>query len=114
MVAFYIGNQISGSLASTMAFATLCLARLFEGFDSRGKSSLLKLKISTNWYSLGAFLLGTLLLAAVIFITPLHSLMDIDGALSPINILQILCLSIIPFAITQIARIIIELFTRKK
>ena len=114
MVAFYIGNQISGSLASTMAFATLCLARLFEGFDSRGKSSLLKLKISTNWYSLGAFLLGTLLLAAVIFITPLHSLMDIDGALSQINILQILCLSIIPFAITQIARIIIELFTRKK
>ena len=40
IIAFYAGNPMKTPLtASTMAFATLCLARLFHGFNCRGKGS---------------------------------------------------------------------------
>ncbi len=113
MLAFMIGNQISGTLASTMAFATLCLARLFEGFDSRGKYSLFKLGVVTNIHSIGAFAAGVMFLAATLFITPFHGFMDIDSALTANNIIEIVALSIVPFAITQFLRVIRETVTKK-
>ncbi len=114
MIAFVIGNGISAAMASTMAFATLCLARLFEGFDSRGKYSLIKLGIKTNLYSLGAFVIGALLLSAVIFIPALHGFMDISGLLTVANLVQILILASIPFIVTQILRVIKEIFAKEK
>lgn len=114
MVAFMIGNQISGALASTMAFATLCLARLFEGFDSRGKYSLFKLGVVTNVYSIGAFAAGVMFLAAALFITPLHGFMDIDSALTADNIIEIAALSVVPFVVTQLLRVIREAVTKKR
>lgn len=114
MIAFVIGNGISAAMASTMAFATLCLARLFEGFDSRGKYSLIKLGIKTNLYSLGAFVIGALLLSAVIFIPALHGFMDISGLLTVANLFQILILAAIPFIVTQILRVIKEFFIKEK
>ena len=114
MVAFLIGNQVSGALASTMAFATLCLARLFEGFDSRGKYSLFKLGVVTNVYSIGAFAAGVMFLAAALFITPLHGFMDIDGALTANNIIEIAALAVVPFAVTQLFRVIREAVTKKQ
>ena len=114
MVAFMLGNAVSPTLASTMAFATLCLARLFEGFDSRGKYSLIKLGINTNLYSLGAFCVGVLFLTAALFITPLHGFMNIDSAITADNIIQIAALSAIPFALTQVLRMIREIVTRNK
>lgn len=108
MIAFLLGNQTSGTLASTMAFATLCLARLFEGFDSRGKYSLFKLGVTTNISSIGAFAAGVLFLTAALFITPLHGFMDIDSALSANNIIEIAALAVIPFAVTQLLRVIKE------
>lgn len=39
MIAFHIGlNQGGPLLASTMAFATLCLSRLVHGFNSKSKN----------------------------------------------------------------------------
>ncbi len=114
MIAFMIGNQVSGTLASTMAFATLCLARLFEGFDSRGKYSLFRLGVVTNVYSIGAFMAGALLLAAALFITPLHGFMDIDGAVSGMNIIQSAALAVIPFALTQLLRVIREAVAKNR
>lgn len=108
MTAFMLGNAVSAELASTMAFATLCLARLFEGFDSRGKHSLVKLGINTNLYSLGAFCAGVLFLSAALFITPLHGFMDISPDLAAGNIIQIAALAAVPFAVTQVVRIIKE------
>ncbi len=114
MIAFMLGNQVSGALASTMAFATLCLARLFEGFDSRGKYSLFKLGVVTNVYSIGAFAAGVMFLAAALFITPLHGFMDIDSALTANNIIEIAALSVVPFAVTQLLRVIREAVTKKR
>lgn len=110
MTAFLLGNQVSGTLASTMAFATLCLARLFEGFDSRGNESLFRLGIVTNIYSVGAFVAGALFLSAALFITPLHSFMDIDPMLSAENIIEITALAAVPFVLTQLFRVLKEIF----
>lgn len=114
MGAFIIGYNISAGMASTMAFATLCLARLFEGFDSRSRFSLFKIKFTTNVYSIGACVIGLLLLSAVLFITPIHAIMDIDTAFTAMHGLQILGLSLIPFVVTQISRGIIELVKKIK
>ncbi len=113
MVAFMIGNSISDAMASTMAFATLCLARLFEGFDSRGKYSLAKLGFTSNKFSIGAFLAGALFLACALFITPIHSFMNVSDEFAMVNALQILGLAVIPFAATQIARMIREAVSKK-
>ncbi len=119
MIAFFVGYQaapVEGSettLASTMAFATLCLARLFEGFDSRGRHSLFKLGFLTNKASIGAFLIGSLFLACALFITPLHGFMSIDPALTLGHIGIIAGLAAVPFVLTQMARGIKELVTRK-
>ena len=95
-------------MASTMAFSVLCMARLFEGFDSRGKYSLSRLKIMTNKFSLGAFLSGTVLLAAVLIIPACHGFMKISDEITLINLAEIIGLAFIPFAITQIVRMIKE------
>ena len=75
MIAFYLGLHQSGAaLASTMAFATLTLARLFHGFNCRGERSIFRLGLGSNKYSLLAFGAGVLLLAAVLFVPGLQGL----------------------------------------
>ncbi len=104
MFAFLIGMQINDGMACSMAFATLCLARLFHGFNCRGTRSIFRLP--SNMYSVGAFLVGTLLLMAVLFIPALHELFDIDSALQITNILQIIGLAFAPTLLIQLVRII--------
>ena len=110
MTAFMLGKSHSDSaaMASTMAFGTLCLARLFEGFDSRGKYSLAKLGITTNSFSLGAFFLGAAFLVCALMITPVHGFMDVSNSFTAMNLLQVAGLAVIPFAVTQICRMIRE------
>lgn len=110
MIAFMIGRNTadSAAMASTMAFATLCLSRLFEGFDSRGNSSLAKLGFTTNKFSILAFAVGAAFLSCALFITPFHGFMNISNALTGTNILQILGLAAVPFVVTQIFRMIRE------
>ena len=51
-VAFYLGDSVNALTASTMAFATLTLARLFHGFTCRSESSIIKIGIRSNlWLS---------------------------------------------------------------
>ena len=53
IISFYGGNpNLNPKAASTMAFSTLCLARLFHGFNCRGNQSIFKLGITTNIYSI--------------------------------------------------------------
>ncbi len=77
MTAYHIGLAENASLASTMAFATLTLARLFHGFNCRGEQSIFKLGLRTNKYSIYAFAAGTLLLATVLLVPGLHPLFTI-------------------------------------
>ncbi|MGN1206590.1 MAG: cation-translocating P-type ATPase [Eubacterium sp.] len=74
ITAFFEGLRIDAETAATMAFATLTLARLLHGFTCRSERSLVDIKLSTNWWSIGAFVVGTLFLAMVLFIPPLRAL----------------------------------------
>ncbi|WP_093987845.1 cation-translocating P-type ATPase [Massiliimalia timonensis] len=105
LVAFYLGLTVNAATASTMAFATLCLGRLWHGFNARGKGSLVKLGFFKNPYSIGAFCLGAGLLALVLLCPPLERLFSI-APLNGFQLLAILVCSIVPTLLIQLFRII--------
>ncbi|MFQ9617415.1 MAG: cation-translocating P-type ATPase, partial [Clostridium butyricum] len=52
MIAYHIGlSKGSVGTAMTMAFATLCIARLFHGFNCRGKKSIFSIGLFSNRFS---------------------------------------------------------------
>lgn len=106
MVAFHMGLRTGdAALASTMAFATLTLARLFHGFNCRSEQFLFKIGLFSNKASVGAFVAGVLLLALVLFVPVLGRLF----AVSPLTLVQIgmvVGLAVIPTIVIQIGRLI--------
>ena len=114
MIAFYIGYSAGdAALASTMAFATLTLARLFHGFNCRTSHSIFKSGLLTNMYSVVAFLVGALLLVIVLFVPVISHWFSV----TPINQYQfglIWLLAFIPTFIIQIIKSVIDLKNRKK
>ena len=108
ITAFFAGLFTSAAVASTMAFATLTLARLFHGFNCRGKKSIFKLGLSSNLASVGAFFAGVLLLSLVLFVPSLHPLFcvaDITG----MQTLMIFVLAIAPTIIIQLIKVISDI-----
>lgn len=105
MSEYHIGIATSAAMASTMAFATLTLARLFHGFNCRGRESIFRLGLLSNKYSLYAFGAGVGLLALVIFVPVLHGVFSIES-LSIQAIGQIVVLSFVPTLIIQFVKII--------
>ena len=104
MTAYHIGITGSPAMASTMAFATLAMARLFHGFNCRIKESIFKIGLGSNKYSLYAFAAGVCLLALVIFVPFLHSVFSVEN-LSATAIAQIIGLSFIPTVIIQLVKL---------
>lgn len=103
MTAFYIGLQTDAAVASTMAFATLTLARLFHGFNCRGKKNIFRLGFKSNPYSLAAFASGTLLLAIVIFVPFMHGLFSVAD-ITTTAVWQIIGLAVLPTVVIQILK----------
>lgn len=89
-----------GEEASTMAFSTLTLARLFHGFNCRGRHSILRLGLLSNPYSLMAFELGTALLMAVLFVPGLQAMFAASD-LSLSQLLTVACAALTPTLIIQ-------------
>ena len=107
MIAFYLGYQGGDAvLASTMAFATLTLARLFHGFNCRGDASIFRLKFSTNKYSVMAFFAGVVLLLAVLFVPGLKGLFMVAPAFGVANLGEIVLLAFLPTLVIQIIKVI--------
>ncbi len=104
-IAFFEGNMIDGKTASTMAFATLTLARLFHGFSCRSELPITKIGLKSNMWSVGAFLLGAILLSIVLFI-PFMQELFITASLDLVQVGLIALLAFIPTLIIQIGRII--------
>lgn len=108
IISFYGGNpHLNPKAASTMAFSTLCLARLFHGFNCRGNQSIFKLGITTNIYSICAFLVGVLLLSTVLFIPPLKIVFNVVSLSGNQYLLLIFC-AIMPTVIIQLLKIIVS------
>lgn len=107
MSAFYIGLSTDSATASSMAFATLTLARLFHGFNCRSRHSIFKIGLASNIYSVGAFFGGVLLLALVIFVPVMRTLFSVSP-LSGYQIGMIALLAFIPTVIIQLYKVMKE------
>ncbi len=103
IAAFYLGLRNGAVMASTMAFSTLTLARLFHGFNCRGKRSIFRMGLTSNPYSLYAFAAGAALLGLVTFIPGLHKLFQIQ-TMSMTAVGQVILLAFLPTLIIQLKR----------
>lgn len=103
MCAYLMGLKGDPLTASTMAFATICLARLLHGFNCRSDQPLYKIGIFSNRSSVGAFLVGFALLHIILFVPALHSLFMIHD----ITIVQLFCIygfALVPTLIIQLKK----------
>lgn len=108
MIAFYLGLHAGGNaMASTMAFATLTLARLFHGFNCRSEHSIFHLGFSSNYYSVAAFACGLVLLNLVLFVPVLSTLFSVT-ALTLAQIGAIYLLAFAPTVLIQIYKVVAE------
>ena len=107
MAAFYIGLERGSAHASTMAFATLTLARLFHGFNCRSRRSVVKIGVLSNRFSVYAFLAGVLLLAIVLFVPGISGVFQIS-MIGGMEVLTIIGLAVLPTIILQIGKLILH------
>ena len=77
--AFHVGIRCGGAgVGSTMAFATLCLSRLFHGFSCKSpRPVVLTGQFWNNGYLLGAFVVGVVLLGIVLLVPALEPLFQV-------------------------------------
>ncbi len=107
IAAFLIGLKTSSAVACTMAFSTLTFARLFHGFNCRSEHSIFKIGFKNNWYSLAAFVAGSLLLSLILFVPSLHSLFTVTP-LAGGQVGMIALLAFLPTVVIQAVKVIRE------
>lgn len=107
MCAYHIGHGTSAALASTMAFSTLTMARLFHGFNCRSNESMFRLGFKSNKYSIYAFFGGVFCLMLVLLVPGLHSLFSVAD-ISMKQLGQVVGLAFIPTAIVQLVKVVAE------
>lgn len=113
MVAYYLGLRESTALATTMAFTVLTMARLFHGFNCRGKESMIFLGLGSNPYSIYAFLGGMVLLLLVLFVPPMHSLFHVV-TLSVFGVCGLIGLAFLPTFLIQLLKLCFDVRTHRK
>ena len=87
---FLFGLQTSPAAGSTMAFASVCLSRLIHGFNSKSDNPVLfTKKFFNNKFIFGAFGIGVLLLALVLFVPAVSTIFKAE----PLNIVQIIMIA---------------------
>ena len=104
---FYQGAHNAGA-AMTMAFATLCMARLFHGFSCKAdKPVLFSKRLWNNKFTILAFLAGMLLINAVLWIPALHNLFQIENGMSGLLIGAIYGFSFGSMLLVQLVKAIV-------
>ena len=105
MWAWSLGMRQGGeALACTMAFSALTLARLFHGFNCRSSHSIIQLGLLSNPGSLAAFMLGSVLLAAVLFVPGLQTFFAASD-LMPVQAAAVGMAAFLPTVVIQLGRI---------
>ena len=107
-IGLHSGNEV---VASTMAFATLTMSRLFHGFNCRSSRSIFHIGFKRNHYSLLAFIFGTLLLNLVLFVPILQRMFSVAD-LTGNQLGMIYLLALIPSIVIQISKII-KMYVKK-
>lgn len=113
LIAFYMGLKTDSNVASTMAFATLCLARLFHGFNCRDDKSIFSIGLFTNKFSWTAFGAGLVLLNLVLFVPVLRRLFEV-ATLTGSQVGYIYLFAFIPTLIVQIGKVIRDVINNRK
>ena len=103
IVAFYMGYEKSAMTASTMAFATLTLARLLHGFNCRSEKIIFEVGFTSNKWSLYAFGVGVLLLGLVLVI-PILGKLFVISELGIGQLKAIVILVFVPTFLIQLGR----------
>lgn len=105
MVAFMIGYKGGNALlGSTMAFATLCSARLFHGFNCKSdRPVVFTKKVFNNIFLIGAFVIGIALITAVVMIPGLHNIFKVQ-TLTISQLLTVYGLAAVNIPIIQILK----------
>ena len=107
MTAYFIGSAVSAELGCAMAFSTLCISRLFHGFNCRSDKSIFKVGLTSNRFSLLAFLAGIIFLVLAVFVPGVSGLFS--AQLMNIGYFGIsLAIGFIPTLIIQLVRMIRE------
>ena len=89
-----------------MAFATLCLSRLVHGFNCKSDSPVwFTKKMWNNKQLIGAFVIGFLLLNAVLLIPALHGVFKVV-TLTIYELLSVYGLSLMTLIIVQLLKIL--------
>ena len=87
-----------------MAFATLCLSRLVHGFNCKSSDHVCFTKRMWNNKAMtGAFLIGFVLLNAVLLVPLLHGIFKV-AQLSMTQLLSVYSLALANFAVVQILK----------
>ena len=116
MIGFMIGLTGEGGsavLASTMAFGTLCTARLVHGFNCKSDYPVIFSKrLWNNIYLIGAFLLGLVLITCVMTIPALHGIFKVQ-TLTFTQLLIVYGLALVNLPVIQLMKKI-KLMLKKK
>lgn len=104
VIAFLLGlHQGNAAVGSTMAFGTLCMARLFHGFNCKSqKPVLFTSQFLNNRFLIGAFLLGMLLVNAVLLIPGLHGIFKV----ADLTVSQLLTMYGLAFACLPVIQLV--------
>ena len=111
---FYQGAHNAGA-AMTMAFATLCMARLFHGFSCKAeKPVIFSKRLWNNPFAILAFAAGMVLINAVLWIPALHGLFQIENGMSGVLIGAIYGFSFGSMILVQIVKAIVAAVKKSK
>ena len=117
MIGFMIGLTGEGGnavLASTMAFGTLCTARLVHGFNCKSDYPVIFSKrFWNNIYLIGAFLLGLVLITCVMTIPALDEVFKVQ-TLTFTQLLIVYGLALVNLPIIQLMKKIKLMFRKNK
>lgn len=104
MTAFMIGYRDNNALlASTMAFGTLCMGRLFHGFNCKSDKPVIFNNLFSNKWLIGSFLTGVILMSSVLMIPAFHTALKVQ-TLSIAQLLIIYALAAADFLIIQLIK----------
>ena len=116
MIGFMIGLTGEGGnavLASTMAFGTLCTARLVHGFNCKADYPVIFSKrLWNNIYLIGAFLLGLVLITCVMTVPALHGVFKVQ-TLTFTQLLIVYGLALVNLPVIQLMKKIKLMFKKK-
>lgn len=113
MAAFLIGyhgvftaaREGSALLGSTLAFGTLCTARLFHGFNCKSeKPVVFTSRVFNNSYLIGAFLIGLVLITAVLMIPGCAEIFKVQ-TLKVFQLLTVYGLAFINIPVIQLCKL---------